>query len=97
MSGPQTQAAGAPKRVLATEEIQQMLEDNAKLIAAIVENQNLGKLDQCIEYQKRLQDNLMSLAALADSQATPPQQQQAAPGQQQAGAGPAAAAGGQPQ
>lgn len=38
-------------------------------------------------YQKRLQDNLMTLAALADSQATP--QQQAAPanpGQPQPGA-----------
>lgn len=27
----------------------QMLDENAKLIAAIVENQNMGKLDQCIE------------------------------------------------
>ncbi|PSC71322.1 grf1-interacting factor 3 [Micractinium conductrix] len=51
-----------------------MLEENSKLIAAIVENQNIGKLDQCVEYQKRLQENLMSLAALADSQATPQQQ-----------------------
>jgi len=24
-----------------------MLEENAKLIAALVENQNIGKLDQC--------------------------------------------------
>jgi len=27
----------------------QMLEENSKLIQAIVENQNLGRLDQCIE------------------------------------------------
>lgn len=27
----------------------QMLDENAKLIAAIVENQNLGKLNECIE------------------------------------------------
>jgi hypothetical protein len=29
--------------------LSQMLEENSKLIAAIVENQNLGKLDECIE------------------------------------------------
>lgn len=57
-----------------------MLEENSKLIAAIVENQNMGRLDQCIEYQKRLQENLMSLASLADSQAQPQQGQGAPPG-----------------
>ncbi|KAL4458560.1 hypothetical protein ABPG75_013425 [Micractinium tetrahymenae] len=84
MSQPAAQAQ--PKRILTTVEIQQMLEENAKLISAIVENQNMGRLDQCLEYQKRLQENLMSLAALADSQAQP-QQQPAAGG----------APGGQPQ
>lgn len=37
-------------------------------------------------YQKKLQENLMSLAALADSQATPAQQPPANPGGQQPGA-----------
>ncbi|KAI3435916.1 hypothetical protein D9Q98_001974 [Chlorella vulgaris] len=68
----------APVRVLTTVDIQQMLEENAKLIAALVENQNIGKLDQCSAYQKRLQENLVTLASLADSQATPQQQAGAA-------------------
>ncbi|PRW59979.1 GRF1-interacting factor 3-like isoform X2 [Chlorella sorokiniana] len=62
-----------------------MLDENARLIAAIVENQNLGKLNECIEYQKKLQDNLMTLASLADAQATPQQQAQPNPGQPQPG------------
>lgn len=39
-------------------------------------------------YQKKLQDNLMTLAALADAQATPQQQAQQNPGQAQPGAPP---------
>lgn len=37
-------------------------------------------------YQKKLQDNLMTLASLADAQATPQQQAQPNPGQPQPGA-----------
>ena len=35
--------------VVATLGLLQMLEENAKLIAALVENQNLGKLEECSE------------------------------------------------
>lgn len=51
-----------------TEQIQKYLDDNKKLILAILENQNLGKLSECAEYQAVLQKNLMYLAAIADAQ-----------------------------
>lgn len=41
--------AACPHRSPASVLPWQMLEENAKMIAAIVENQNLGKLDQCVE------------------------------------------------
>jgi len=39
---------------------------------AILENQNLGKLAECAQYQALLQKNLMYLAAIADAQPQPP-------------------------
>jgi hypothetical protein len=39
---------------------------------AIMENQNLGKLAECAQYQALLQKNLMYLAAIADAQPPPP-------------------------
>nr|VDC64623.1 unnamed protein product [Brassica rapa] len=47
------------------------LEENKKLIMAIMENQNLGKLAECAQYQALLQKNLMYLAAIADAQPPP--------------------------
>eukprot|EP00252_Welwitschia_mirabilis_P022480 TRINITY_DN608_c0_g1_i2.p1 TRINITY_DN608_c0_g1~~TRINITY_DN608_c0_g1_i2.p1 ORF type:complete len:229 (-),score=65.76 TRINITY_DN608_c0_g1_i2:79-765(-) len=53
------------------------LDENKQLILAILDNQNLGKLNECAQYQAKLQQNLMYLAAIADSQpqqpAAPPQ------------------------
>ncbi|KAK4774632.1 hypothetical protein SAY86_009567 [Trapa natans] len=66
-----------PPTNITTEQIQKYLEENKKLILAILDNQNLGKLAECAQYQALLQKNLMYLAAIADAQpqgvAMPPQ------------------------
>ena len=59
------------QKVVTTELIQKYLNENEQLILAILENQNVGKLQECAQYQARLQQNLMYLAAIAD--ATPKQ------------------------
>ncbi|KAH7441324.1 hypothetical protein KP509_03G033900 [Ceratopteris richardii] len=48
------------------------LDENKQLILAILDNQNLGKMNECAVYQARLQSNLMYLAAIADSQPQTP-------------------------
>ncbi|KAG9445188.1 hypothetical protein H6P81_016528 [Aristolochia fimbriata] len=55
-----------------TDIIQQYLDENKQLILTILENQNTGKLSECAQNQARLQQNLMYLAAIADSQPQPP-------------------------
>ncbi|KAK4785830.1 hypothetical protein SAY86_002519 [Trapa natans] len=66
-----------PSANITTEQIQKYLDENKKLILAILDNQNLGKLAECAQYQALLQKNLMYLAAIADAQpqavAIPPQ------------------------
>ncbi|CAK9143640.1 unnamed protein product [Ilex paraguariensis] len=66
-----------PPTNITTEQIQKCLDENKKLILAILDNQNLGKLAECAQYQAQLQKNLMYLAAIADAQpqapAIPPQ------------------------
>ncbi|XP_044494618.1 GRF1-interacting factor 3-like [Mangifera indica] len=66
-----------PPTNITTEQIQKYLDENKKLILAILDNQNLGKLAECAQYQAQLQKNLMYLAAIADAQpqapAMPPQ------------------------
>ncbi|XP_019153577.1 PREDICTED: GRF1-interacting factor 2-like isoform X2 [Ipomoea nil] len=57
-----------PLNAVTTEQIQKCLDDNKNLILAILENQNLGKLAECAQYQAILQKNLMYLAAIADAQ-----------------------------
>ncbi|XP_010542791.1 PREDICTED: GRF1-interacting factor 2-like isoform X2 [Tarenaya hassleriana] len=57
-----------PPTNITTEQIQKYLDENKKLIMAILENQNLGKLAECAQYQALLQKNLMYLAAIADAQ-----------------------------
>ncbi|KAI9076796.1 hypothetical protein K1719_041212 [Acacia pycnantha] len=59
-----------PPTNISTEQIQKYLDENKKLILAILDNQNLGKLAECAQYQAQLQKNLMYLAAIADA---PPQ------------------------
>ncbi|CAD5326746.1 unnamed protein product [Arabidopsis thaliana] len=60
-----------PTNNITTEQIQKYLDENKKLIMAILENQNLGKLAECAQYQALLQKNLMYLAAIADAQPQP--------------------------
>ena len=48
-----------------------MLEENSKLIAAIVENQNIGKLDQCS--QQAAQEGERRDCAAATTRSGPPQ------------------------
>ncbi|KAI4330070.1 hypothetical protein MLD38_028378 [Melastoma candidum] len=76
-----------PPTNITTEQIQKFLEENKKLILAILDNQNLGKLSECAQYQAQLQKNLMYLAAIADSQppttTVPPQMAPPQPGMQQ--------------
>ncbi|KAF0889611.1 hypothetical protein E2562_029285 [Oryza meyeriana var. granulata] len=57
-----------PVAGITTEQIQKYLDENKQLILAILENQNLGKLAECAQYQAQLQKNLLYLAAIADAQ-----------------------------
>lgn len=71
LSGARGEGFVAPVGPVSTETIQKYLDENQALIVAIVENQNLGKLNECAQYQARLQQNLMYLAAIADAQPQP--------------------------
>jgi len=64
----QHMAAYAASSNITTELIQKYLDENKQLILAILDNQNLGKLNECATYQAKLQQNLMYLAAIADAQ-----------------------------
>ncbi|XP_024393362.1 uncharacterized protein [Physcomitrium patens] len=65
---------------ITTELIQKYLDENKQLILAILDNQNLGKLNECAtRYQAKLQQNLMYLAAIADAQPQGPSTQMPAP------------------
>ncbi|KAJ7520056.1 hypothetical protein O6H91_20G065200 [Diphasiastrum complanatum] len=61
-------AAYTGSTAITTEHIQKYLDENKQLILAILDNQNLGKLNECAQYQFKLQQNLMYLAAIADAQ-----------------------------
>ncbi|XP_042481792.1 GRF1-interacting factor 2-like [Macadamia integrifolia] len=77
-----------PPTNITTEQIQKYLDENKKLILAILDNQNLGKLAECAQYQAQLQKNLMYLAAIADAQpqaASMPPQMAPQPAMQQGG------------
>ncbi|XP_050385140.1 GRF1-interacting factor 3-like [Argentina anserina] len=79
-----------PPTNITTEQIQKFLDENKKLILAILDNQNLGKIAECAQYQTQLQKNLMYLAAIADAQPQPqaptmPAQLAPHPAMQQAG------------
>ena len=45
---------------------QQYLNENNMLIEAIRQNQHLGRLHECVQYQFQLQQNLILLATAAD-------------------------------
>ncbi|CAM6050484.1 unnamed protein product [Sphagnum compactum] len=72
----QQMAAYAASTTITTELIQKYLDENKQLILAILDNQNLGQLNECATYQAKLQQNLMYLAAIADAQ---PQAVQSSP------------------
>uniref|UniRef100_A0A803MUU3 SS18 N-terminal domain-containing protein n=2 Tax=Chenopodium quinoa TaxID=63459 RepID=A0A803MUU3_CHEQI len=57
-----------PTIIITTEQIQKYLDENKQLILAIMESQNMGKINECAQYQAQLQKNLMYLAAIADAQ-----------------------------
>ncbi|KAJ8900652.1 hypothetical protein K2173_025429 [Erythroxylum novogranatense] len=61
-----------PPTNITTEQIQKYLDENKRLILAILDNQNLGKLAECAQFQAQLQRNLMYLAAIADAQPQAP-------------------------
>lgn len=76
----QSHMGSYPAHNVTTEIIQKYLDENKQLILAILDNQNLGKMNECAAYQARLQSNLMYLAAIADSQPqAPPVHQQVPP------------------
>jgi len=62
MSAGERGASGAEQSHL----IAEYLDENNKLLEAIVQNQNAGRLHECIQYQLQLQQNLIYLATLAD-------------------------------
>ncbi|KAL5225651.1 hypothetical protein ABZP36_012290 [Zizania latifolia] len=68
MSMPAQAPSMTPSAGITTEQIQKHLDENKRLILAILENQNLGKLAECSQYQAQLQKNLLYLAAIADTQ-----------------------------
>ncbi|CAH1446620.1 unnamed protein product [Lactuca virosa] len=72
MQQPPPPASKLSPNAITTEQIQKCLEDNKNLIMAIMENQNLGKFQECAQYQAVLQKNLMYLAAIADTHPPPP-------------------------
>ena len=51
--------------------IVQYLEDNEVLITTIMECINTGRVDDAVRFQQRLQQNLMWLAGIADTQPQP--------------------------
>nr|CAB3490336.1 unnamed protein product [Digitaria exilis] len=87
---PAAAAAAPPAAGITTEQIQKYLDENKQLILAILENQNLGKLAECAQYQAQLQKNLLYLAAIADAQPQPPQNPASRPQMMQPGMVPGA-------
>lgn len=49
------------------ETIQRLLEENDQLIRCIVEYQNKGRANECVQYQHVLHRNLIYLATIADA------------------------------
>lgn len=52
---------------ITTENIQATLDENAELIHACIEHQNLGRVAEAAEFYRRLHRNLTLLASLADA------------------------------
>ena len=54
-----------------SDKIQQILDENSKLIAVVLKCQNEGRIMDSILYQTRLQLNLVQLASIADNRPHP--------------------------
>ncbi|KAB1263901.1 SS18-like protein 2 [Camelus dromedarius] len=52
------------------ETIQRLLEENDQLIRCIMECQNKGRANECVQYQHVLHRNLIYLATIADANPT---------------------------
>eukprot|EP00891_Asterochloris_glomerata_P007695 jgi/Astpho2/7695/Aster-x1460 len=65
---PPSPAAGRPT----TQQIQEHLEENERLLKALKDNIDAGRLGNTQGYQQRLQASLMWLAAVADAQTQAP-------------------------
>ncbi|XP_071728634.1 GRF1-interacting factor 2-like [Rutidosis leptorrhynchoides] len=70
---PHHQSSKFSPTLITTEQIQKCLEENQRLIMAIMEYRKQGLFQECAEYQVVLQKNLMYLAALADAQPPTPE------------------------
>jgi len=75
---PPQKQKGQPLVPQETHVLQQMLEDNARLLKLINEHQAMGKFKECEHYQRMAHKNLTYLAALADAQQRAKPQHQAA-------------------
>jgi hypothetical protein len=62
----QGKTAGEATAFLNTRQIQQKLEENAMLLDAINERQNVNSLKECAQYQAKLEANLRELASLLE-------------------------------
>lgn len=60
------QDGAAPRAPPSAAEINHYLEENNRLLEAILQNQNMGRLHECVQYQLQLQQNLIYLATHAD-------------------------------
>ncbi|KAM4821423.1 SS18-like protein 2 [Thomomys bottae] len=49
------------------ETVQRLLEENDQLVRCIVEYQNKGRANECVQYQHVLHRNLIYLATIADA------------------------------
>ncbi|KAI8565121.1 hypothetical protein RHMOL_Rhmol03G0236200 [Rhododendron molle] len=72
MQQPTKTAGPSTPNTMTTEEIQKYLDENKRLICAIMENNNLGRTTESTQYQAQLQQNLIFLAAIADAQPQAP-------------------------
>ncbi|CAI5781964.1 SS18-like protein 2 [Lacerta agilis] len=53
------------------ETLQRLLEENDQLIRCIVEYQNKGRAEECVQHQHTLHRNLIYLATIADASPSP--------------------------
>ena len=55
------------KKEVSQNTVDNILNENKALIASILENQNVGRLEECTHQIDRVQQNLMFLASIVDN------------------------------